>query len=58
MEVGGADTARGFEVTLPISTFYKEDRDGWIAASNEDKKLLDIWSSVIVNYNSIGRGVR
>jgi len=29
-----------------------------IAAGNEDKKLLDIWSSVIVNYNSIGRGVR
>ncbi len=24
----------------------------WIAAGNEDKKLLDIWSSVIVNYNS------
>ena len=26
----------------------------WIAAGNEDKKLLDICSSVIVNYNSIG----
>jgi len=24
----------------------------WIAEGNEDKKLLDIWSSVIVNYNS------
>jgi len=28
------------------------------AADNEDKKLLDTWSSVIVHYNSIGRGVR
>lgn len=28
----------------------------WIAAGNEDKKSLDIWSSVVVSYNSIGRG--
>jgi hypothetical protein len=26
----------------------------WIAAGNEDRKLLDICSSVIVNYNSMG----
>jgi len=28
----------------------------WIAAGNEDKKLLDIWNSVIVSYNTIGEG--
>jgi hypothetical protein len=30
----------------------------WIAANNKEKKLLDICYSVIVNYNSEGRGIR
>jgi hypothetical protein len=28
----------------------------WMAAGKQNKKALDIWITVIVNYNSIGRG--